>query len=542
MANHTLTQTSVTYATTGTKFGTGCQSGGYSVTPGGVIGTLGTTFTMECWFKKTGVPSGILVIVGGQYIGYMGLSASGFIIFNSLSNNATVTGTVNLTTGVWHHIAMVASTAGFVGYVDGVSVGSSTQVTSFGTTNPPVGIGAFDTGGFAFTGGFVDEVAFWVTAAYSGTFTPRISAYAGTEGMTALYHLDSLGTDSSVVATIAPNNAAIVYSPYNWSVAANTASSINAGAYFRTLFTGATCTLNFTVTNNTAPVSQIYYRVDGYEVQSPWTRTAVAATLALTIPADTATNAYHLLECVIKSTSETLNRWNAPSNTAVILNSLTLDSGATLVAPLTYSKRLIFYGDSITEGVRTTNSTAASDTDRNDVMTSWAWETARHLNAEFAIIGFGATGLTVSGSGNVPTLANSYNFIMAGVSRSFTPVPDMILLNEGTNDSGASAVAFQAAMQTMLTNLLAIGPAVKIVVLQTFAAIQATPTLAAVTAINSPRITYLNTTGFLNTAYGCDTLNIHPNGVNDSSMIAPQICTALLSQLYSPGRSYTFGL
>jgi lysophospholipase L1-like esterase len=527
MANN-LTLNSVTYDTTGKKFGTAARNGGYGVAPSGTIGNT-STFTMECWFKKTGVPTGILVIMGSQYVGYMGLSTSGFIIFNSLSNNATVTGTVNLTTGVWHHIAMVANGSGFVGYVDGVSIGSSPQVTTFGTPNPPVGIGAFDSGGFIFTGGEIDEAAIWLTAAYSANFTPRSAAYAGTEGMNGLYHLDSNGTDSATPpgVTIAPTNAAIVYSPYNWSVTANAASTINSGAYFSLLFTGASCAMNFTTTNNSAPVSEIYYRIDGYEPQTPWTRVNVASTVTATLPSDTAADPYHLLQVVVKSTSETINRWNAPSNTAVILNSITLASGAVVAAPATYPKSVLFYGDSITEGVRTTNSTAANDTDRNDIFTCWSYITGSHLPAEFGIVGFGATGLTVSGSGNVPSLLTSYNLIMAGVSRVFTPAPDLIVVNIGTNDAGANAATFQANMQTLLGNLLALNSTSKIAVLETFNTTQATAAQAAVTAVGSARASYISTAGFLNLSYGTDSMNVHPLGVNNVARIAPQVVAAV---------------
>jgi lysophospholipase L1-like esterase len=326
--------------------------------------------------------------------------------------------------------------------------------------------------------------------------------------------------------SIAPNNAAILYSPYNWNVASGSATTINAGAYFRTLFSGSSVTLNFNVSLMGSPASELYYRIDGH---GPWTATNVAATVVAAMPTDTTAAAYHLLEFVVKSTTETINRWNAAATgTAVVFTGLTLANGAVILAPAVLPCNVLFYGDSITETVRTVNATAANDTDRNDALQGWARFAAQAMGCEFGIVGFGASGLTVTGSGSVPPLGTSYSLLYAGAPRSFfSPSPDLIALNEGTNDSGATASAVQAAMNLVLQNLLtAASPKTKIVVMRPFNGSQAGALQAAVSSVNSVRVEWLDTTGFFNPAYGSSD-GTHPLGSNALGFIGPQVAAAL---------------
>jgi hypothetical protein len=59
-------------------------------------------------------------------------------------------------------------------------------------------------------------------------------------------------------AVVVPaNDTAIVYSPYVWSVTPSGAASVNAGAYFRTLFSGNHATLLFDVSSMVSPPSQV---------------------------------------------------------------------------------------------------------------------------------------------------------------------------------------------------------------------------------------------------------------------------------------------
>ena len=57
------------------------------------------------------------------------------------------------------------------------------------------------------------------------------------------------------------------------------------------------------------------------------------------------------------------------------------------------------------------------------------------------MVGFGYNAFTHPGSGKVPPLAAAWDLLWEGVPRRFTePAPDLIVLNEGTND-GCDTIA-----------------------------------------------------------------------------------------------------
>ena len=474
-----LALTGAAFDATGAKYGQ-ALSGGYG-TVSGVLSQTPASFTMECWVK-TSNGGGTQVAAGANQIGWLGVSSGaataryGSGTAGSGGQGQYVTGGEsnfgsgpNIADGNWHHLAMTVGSSGGVFYVDGqiVATVANPAGTAYGPGggNSQFGVGEFggDVGaGFAWSGE-VDEAALWSTVKYTGNFTPSGPIANNAGNLLALWHLDGNGTDSNAASTgsgaapavVAANNAALVYSPYNWNVTATAATTVNAGAAMRTLFSGSSCTLGFNIANNAAPLSEIWYRIDG---EGPWTMAPVAASIACAMPAATVGNAdlpYHLLELVVKSTTETQNRWNTPSATAVVFTGLTLDAGASVVAPLTAPLNILCYGDSITEGVRTLGELAANDTDRNDAMLGWAFRLGALLGAEIGVVGFGASGLTVTGSGNVPPLPSSYALLYQGVARAFSPVPNMVIFNEGTNDGSANTVA---AMVSVLNGVIASCP------------------------------------------------------------------------------------
>ena len=359
--------------------------------------------------------------------------------------------------------------------------------------------------------------SFSLTAPATGshTITVQESDSTGTTAATSSF---------SVLQAIAGDNAAIAFSPYTWNVGTGKAITANAGAYFRTLFTGTSCILNFDVSAMVSPASQVWWRIDN----GPWTQAAVASSLTLTVPAITAGNAdvpYHLLEVVVKSMTETGNRWNTGNSTRVIFTGLTLDASAAVLVPRAAPLNLLVLGDSITEGVRTLGEAAANDTDRNDAMMGWAHRLGALLGAEVGVVGFGASGLSVTGSGNVPILGTSYASLYSGVSRSFSPTPDLVVINIGTNDGATNTVT---AMTGLLNALIAACPGKPIAVLRPFNGNQAGNLQSAIAACNAPAsCAYVNTTGFFNTSYGADALNLHPSGPNNLTQIAPQIAAQL---------------
>ncbi len=495
----------------------------------------GASFALTGTYGGT-APSAIDVSFdgGNTWSALTGYSASG----NTWSGTATAPGSAGLTYALvrdHNNTADTNSSATFtVSAAEMITVatpgtetaGNSYTYSGTYTAGPPTALDyQFDSAGWsaasspAISGG---NWSFSATAPAAGTHALSVrdhnnTAVVGTSG--------SFATTSG--ASIAPNNAAFLYSPLNWSVTGGSAVTINAGAYFKILFTGTTCVLNFNATNMCTPASEIWWRID----DGPLTQANVASTVTLTIPAATLGNAdvpYHLLEVMVKSTTETANRWNSvgsASGTAVIFAGLTLDAGASVLAPLAAAKAILCYGDSITEGVRTLGESAANDTDRNDAWMGWAYRLGALLGAEVAVVGFGATGLSVTGSGNVPVLGTSYSLLYAGQARPFTPPPDLIVINIGTNDGTTNTVA---AMQGVLNGLISACPGKPIAVLRPFNGSQAANLQAAIAECSNPAVCHwIDTTGFFNTSYGADSLSLHPSGPNNLGLVAPQVAAAL---------------
>lgn len=332
---------------------------------------------------------------------------------------------------------------------------------------------------------------------------------------------------------IAPNDAAIVYSPGNWTGAdATSNASINAGAYSRVMFSGSIATLSFDVSVAQAPLSQIAYRVDGKE----WVVAPIASTITVTMPADTTAAAFHTLEWLVKSTSETIARWAAASATAVIFTGLTIADGATVRRPREYKYAILIFGDSITEGVRTINETASVDTDRNDSRTGWALELGARLGVEVGVIGFGRQGWVIGGNGGVPTLPSSVGFLKQGVARTFPSNVVAVIVNMGTNDNGYADGDVSSAVTSFLTTTLAATTA-SIVLLRPFNGAKAGAIQAGIAAKGSGRVYYVDTDGVLDGSYGIDSVGLHPNGPNNIARIAPALADKL--RQYAQPRRFT---
>ena len=145
------------------------------------------------------------------------------------------------------------------------------------------------------------------------------------------------------------------------------AKTINAGAYFRTIFTGQSAVLRAVPPTGPGPYSQFWTRVDGGPLQQHVLE-AGTTDFPVALGPPFSVSGAHLLEVIIKSTSETIDRWNQQT-TGVAFLSLSLDANATVQRPARKPKTVLIYGDSITEGVRTLGWVGiANDTDHNDAV------------------------------------------------------------------------------------------------------------------------------------------------------------------------------
>jgi lysophospholipase L1-like esterase len=330
--------------------------------------------------------------------------------------------------------------------------------------------------------------------------------------------------------TISMTNSAILYSPFNWGVTAERAKTINAGAYFKVIFSGASCQLTTDTSSNTAPYSQFWARVDG----GAFTQYTLSATNPTFLVAQGLVKRKHFLEVVVKSTSETIDRWTK-QRTAVVFTSLVLDTGATVTAPARKPFNILIFGDSITEGVRVNGYSGITyDTDRNDALQTYSWLLSQELPAEVGVVGFGATGINTSGSGGVPALGTSQAYLWAAQARSYTePEPDLIVYNEGTNDGSSITTGMLAVVRALLNA----APNARQLLLLPFNGTHASELKTVVANAASNRVSYGDTKGFFTASDSSDSL--HPYGYSHIGFIAPKMASLItpLLQLAPKGLS-----
>lgn len=516
------------------KFGGGGLSSGLigALNVDSFLASNGFNGTIECWFKSPAVTD-TRVMIGHQGRFWIGVSASGQLSANytmaSGSTGLTSAGT-GATDGAWHHAALVFTNGVGTLYLDGVQGTVGTQPAVAGAADKPFIIGGLSAdsalGGYDFAGS-VDEVRLSSVVRYTGTsFTVPTAPFADSvSGTAALYHLESSGADSfGASVLIAPDDANVVYSPYNWHVTSARALSINPGAYVRTLLAGSltSVSLGFDVSNVATDLPQVAWRIDG----GPWQSAEIAATITVPIPG-TNTWGRHLIEWVIKSTSGTGSRWNSPWPNGVKFLGYTVPAGAT-TAPITRRKlHGLVFGDSITEGVRTLRIDAKT-TNGDDATLGWALLLADTLGAEIGVVGFQSQGWISPGAGFVPTFADAWDELFNGTARPVaTPqAPDFILINHATNDQTDPS----ATATSTLTAILATYPAsTKVMLLRAFGGKWASQMQAVVTAIGNPRLSYIDTTGWWTTSDSAD--SSHPNGLANLTQLAPRVAAAVRSTL-----------
>lgn len=324
------------------------------------------------------------------------------------------------------------------------------------------------------------------------------------------------------MTTIAASDSKILYSPYTWGVAGGAACTIDAGAYFTIAFTGTPTTaptLGFDVSALAAPFPRIAVQVDG---GAPVVQD-VAASVPAPIPAGP-TWGKHVIRVTVVATSETLPRWGGTS-TQVRFTGLTADATITSATVRARAGRLLLIGDSILEGVRTLNMTATRDTDRNDSRLSWGLPLADALGMEAGCVGFGAVGISKSGSGGVPRFADNIPYLWSGVARDLSAGPTAVVCHIGTNDNSSTDAEVTADTKRLLDYLIA-NTACPIIVMPGWLQRKASAIQAGIAASTAPtRATFVDTTGWWSTADAADSL--HPYGYVNVIDLVPRLAARI---------------
>src|SRR5262249_25574445 len=148
------------------------------------------------------------------------------------------------------------------------------------------------------------------------------------------------------------------------------------------------------------------------------------------------------IEVVVKDVNEHVNRWNPPFECAVVFAGLVLDVNSRLrLIGRPGGPRMEFYGDSITQGVRSLSEHPESE--GADGTTSYAYLTGGALYQ----VGFGRQGISRPGNGEVPGGIDSFGWNFAGSPSERVAPPDVVVINLGVNDETLEVEEYAAYVQ-----------------------------------------------------------------------------------------------
>ena len=155
----------------------------------------------------------------------------------------------------------------------------------------------------------------------------------------------------------------------------------------------------------------------------------------------------HTVRIIADAMTEGEGKWDRERGFA--LKSITPSEGGSIVGIKPTEKVIFFYGDSITEGIRALNMNATSD--GNSATNAYSWQCAETLGVTPYLIGYGASGITVQGSFN--TMLNAVDYLSKDRPVEDGVIPDVIVINHGTNDGGANRKVFEEALTATLARL-----------------------------------------------------------------------------------------
>lgn len=280
-----------------------------------------------------------------------------------------------------------------------------------------------------------------------------------------------------------------------WDLKPEVATTVNSGTGILFRFRGTTLKGLFQTT--TAP-SQVYVSIDGGEKAI---HTVDKAEIDFA-PGGLAAGD-HVVEFETKDVSQNSNRWTPPLAAALVFTGFDLGAGEPLAPePALVGRwsptalRMEFIGDSITQGVRAIS--MATDPTGTDGIRTYSYLTAAAFHASITQVGFGAQGITHGGGGGVPAVGETLYFNYAGsLTDPLARPPDVVVINQGTNDGAASAAVFEPAYLAFLTRVRRAYPQALIAAMRPFNGTQDAAIFAAVQKMRDPRVIYIDTDRWL---------------------------------------------
>ncbi len=360
--------------------------------------------------------------------------------------------------------------------------------------------GTFSPASITLPSGTAPQVTFTYTAASTGAKTLSFSNNGGLTDQTNLTY-----TPFIQVAVTDPN---MQFSPWNWwsdGTGAMGANGIRGGSsYAQTNCEGAWIKLGFTGTSvqinlDVSPLAglaagnypTVVLVVDGKTANSTQLTSSTTNVQVTGLSAGNH-NAWFFYR---NRGADTVNRWNAgsPPYLCVRVTGVTIDGGANLISLVgtgleLWPANMLNYGDSILG---------------NEYETNWSIRDYGHLLAmamgyeegRVAFSGIGLTHVMTGGSGAQTFLDTYLNYDSLHsrlINGLLAPQPDIITINMGTNDGGASDNTVQANMQTVLAGLRSAAPHAPIMVIVPFGQSKASAITAAGSAMGDANIKLSN--------------------------------------------------
>jgi lysophospholipase L1-like esterase len=300
------------------------------------------------------------------------------------------------------------------------------------------------------------------------------------------------------------------------------AVTVNSGSHVTATFHGSGVSAKFDITSNTGNRPTVSFKIDGGD----WVEKEIGATLELATDLSVAD---HTVALFVRGMNENEARWTPPLVASTTFLGFDVEGGNLVKTPRPERTKIEFLGDSITEGVALHSQGPQGQTTpnwRTDGPRGYAALTALALNAEWRQVGFGRQGLTIVGNGGVPKAQDAFNWFYAGVPRDDWQ-PDLVVINQGTNDRGAGGETFAPLYLSFLGLVRTAYPLAKIAALRPFVGdygAEISAQVAARKAAGDSNVFYVDTAGW--TAQGDFTDGVHPN-VSGSVKISEKLVTAL---------------
>lgn len=151
----------------------------------------------------------------------------------------------------------------------------------------------------------------------------------------------------------------------------------------------------------------------------------------------------HIIQIVTDAIYQDLGKWQG---NGFAFSKIDTDGTTRGLHP--YNPMIMYYGDSITEGIRTLGMDEKGP--GCSVLSAYSWLSAKQLNAQPYIVGYGGSGLFTKGSFN--TTNYSVDWMAQGIAETDIK-PNLIVINIGTNDH-VSNEQFASAYNALLKKIM----------------------------------------------------------------------------------------